>query len=99
GEAERARAALHEARDIFQGTPELLGTRWHLDVQRAEALTLQALGEHAEAFQQLLGYHESLADLLARENSERVMELRVSMEGVRKDMEIDLLRQQARADA
>lgn len=99
GEAERARAALHEARDIFQGTPELLGTRWHLDVQRAEALTLQALGEHAEAFQRLLGYHESLADLLARENSERVMELRVSMEGVRKDMEIDLLRQQARADA
>lgn len=99
GDASAARAALNRARAIFSGIPELQGTLWEIDVQRAEALTLERLNEHEKAFEKLLTYHEQSTALRSRENSERLMELRVSMENARKDMEIDLLRQQARADA
>lgn len=99
GRGSEARQALERARQIFAGLPELRDTQWAIDVQRAEALTLERLGEHEAAFDKLLGYHELSTALQARENSERLIELRVNMENARKDMEIDLLRQQARTDA
>lgn len=99
GRESEARQALDRARQIFAALPELRDTQWAIDVQRAEALTLERLGDHEAAFDRLLAYHEQSSALQARESSERLMELRVSMENARKDMEIDLLRQQARTDA
>lgn len=99
GEGPQAREALRQAREIFAGIPELQGTRWEIDVKRAEALTLHALGDHEAAFQKLLTYHDQFTKLLTEENTDRLIELRVGMENARKDMEINLLRQQSRVNA
>lgn len=98
GSPEQALAALDQAREIFTGIPELRGTRWEIDVGKSEALVRAELGQHQRAFELLLAYHEELTALLTRNASERFIQLQASMETARKDMEINLLKEQARAD-
>ncbi|MDO8861053.1 GGDEF domain-containing protein [Haliea sp. E1-2-M8] len=98
GEAQAALAAIASARAIFNAIPELTGTSWHLDVDRAEALVHFHLNEHERAFSKLLAFHEDFTELQARSASERVMRMRVDLEDERKNTEIRLLREQARAD-
>lgn len=98
GEAQQALAAIARARAIFATIPELLGTRWHLDVDRAEALVRFHLDEPATAFEQLLNFHEAFSKLQARTASEQTARMRVDLEDERKNIEIGLLREQARAD-
>lgn len=99
GEARQALVAIADARAIFDSIPELRGTRWHLDVDRAEALVRFHLNDPAGAFTQLLAFHEDFTDLQARSASEQAMRMRVDLEDERKNTEIGLLREQARADS
>ncbi len=98
GEKQAALEAIAAARVIFDAIPELRGTRWHLDVDRAEALVRFHLNEPTGAFEQLLTFHEEFTKLQARSASEQVMRMRVDLEDERKNTEIRLLREQARAD-
>lgn len=98
GEAGAALAAIADARAIFDSIPELRGTRWHLDVDRAEALVRFHLDDSEAAFEKLLAFHRDFTELQSRNASEQVMRMRVDLENERKDTEISLLREQARAD-
>ncbi|QIB65923.1 tetratricopeptide repeat-containing diguanylate cyclase [Kineobactrum salinum] len=98
GATAEALAALEQARSIFAGIPELQGTRWEIEVDKSEALVLARQGQYQRAFELLLAYHEELTALLTRNASERFVKLQASMENARKDIEIDLLKEQARAD-
>lgn len=99
GDLRSARAAVASAREIFDGIPDLDDTHWALEVLRVEAAVEAAAGNSARAYELLLAFHDRTMALQRRQASERLMEMRVRMEDVRKDHELELLREQSRADA
>jgi len=99
GDAAGADEAIDSARDVFDQMEEFKGTRWEVDVLKAESQVAAAFGDHSRAYQLLLTFHEQIAALLRKNASERLMTLRVEMEDARKDHEIALLKEEARVDA
>jgi len=95
GDGDAARDALQRAREIIAGIPELAGTRWDIDLLRAEAQMLAALGQYDEAYESLLHYHEQRIALLESNASERRVSQRDALENIRQSLQIELLQEQA----
>lgn len=99
GHYPQAREAIASAREIFDQLEELKGTRWELEVLKAESKVEAAAGNMGRAYSLLSSYHEQILAWQRKVSSERLMTLRVEMENARKDHEIQLLREQSRVDA
>lgn len=99
GQAEAAHEALANAKLIFDAIPEIQGTTWEIDLTRARALVEWRLGNTDEAMPLIMDFHDRAIDLERRNASERMLRSRTEMENERKDLEIELLREQANVTA
>mgnify|MGYP001942298708 FL=1 len=91
-----AQKALDHAADIFAQMPELLGTRWQLEVVKIRAELAQANGNGSQAYQLLKSYNQSQVALLEKNSADRLLRVRGALEHERQNVEISLLQQRAK---
>lgn len=99
GALAEARLALENARDLLDGIPELKGTTWQLELLQVEASILAAEHKHDQAYTLMQQFHEAYLKQYQAQASGRLSSLRTNMEGQRKDLEIEQLRQARLVDA
>lgn len=95
GDAAAARAALARARSTIESVPELQGTRWAVDLDKADADVSAALGNYEQAYRSLLRYHEAQLALQRENASEQRQSRRTALENARQALQIELLEEQA----
>jgi len=93
---EAAQRSLDNATDIFAQMPELLGTRWQIEVIKIRAELAQAKGNGSQAYQLLKFYNKSQVALLEKNSAARLLDVRGALEHERQNVEISLLQQRAR---
>lgn len=96
GDAVAARAALLRARSIIENIPTLVGTRWAIDLDKADSDVNAALGDYEQAYRSLLRYHVAQLALQRENASEQRQTRRTAQENARQALQIDLLEEQAR---
>ena len=96
GDAAAATAALARAREIIEGIPALVGTRWAIGLDKAEADLHAALGNYDRAFRALDRYQAAQLSLQRENASERRLSQRAALENARQALQIELLQEQAR---
>ena len=96
GDAAAARAALLRARSIIENMPTLAGTRWAIDLDKADSDVNAALGDYEQAYRALSRYHEAQLALQRENASEQRQNQRTAMENARQALQIELLQEQAR---
>jgi diguanylate cyclase (GGDEF)-like protein len=96
GDGAAARQALQRATAIIGAIEELRGTRWEIDLQRAQAEMLAALGDYQGAYTALRDFHRERIALLETNASQRRVSQRATLENIRQNLQIDLLQEQAR---
>jgi diguanylate cyclase (GGDEF)-like protein len=96
GKLEDAKTALNKADEIFHSLPELLGTRWQIEILKISAELAQAKGNHKEAYQLLKQFNQNEIELLKDNMSDRLLHVRASLEAGRQNIEISLLQQRTK---
>ena len=96
---EAAQKALGHAADIFVQMPELLGTRWQIEVIKIRAELAQAKGNSSQAYQLLKSYNQSQVALLEKNSADRLLRVRGALEHERQNVEISLLQQRAKVQS
>ncbi|WP_284245151.1 diguanylate cyclase [Thalassotalea insulae] len=95
---DEAEQALNNARALFQKIPELLGTAWHLEVDKIAGKLAYAKQDYQVAYQLLATYYQKYTDILIENSSARVASIRASMEIERQEVEQALSKQRIRAE-
>lgn len=90
-----AQASLNLASDIFNSLPELAGTRWQLEVIKIAADIAYNQGDVDKAYQLSTSYYQQYSKLIKTSYSERLANLRVSLELEQKNIEIAFLQQRS----
>jgi len=96
GRLKEAEQALNKADDIFTSLPELIGTAWQLEVLKISGALAHARGEDKQGYILLNSYYQQYADLLIKNSSSRVINVRASMEIERQEIEKALTLQRAK---
>jgi len=91
-----AEQSLAKADDIFIAFPELIGTRWQIEVIKIRAELAQAQGNSDQAYQLLKEFNDSQLQLLKKNSSDRLLRVRSALEVERQNVEISLLQQRAK---
>jgi len=87
GHLNKAEQALKQADEIFTSLPELIGTAWQLEVIKISGELAHARGEDNQGYNLLNNYYQQYADLLIKNSSSRVINVRASMEIERQEIE------------
>lgn len=95
---DEAETALNNAENIFEKLPELLGTAWHIEIEKILSALTFARGEHLRAYQLLESYYEKYSNVLIESSSVRVTNIRASMELERQEVEKALSSQRIKAE-
>jgi len=90
---EEAQQSLNSASEIFDELPELIGTRWQLEVIKISADIAYAKGDVDQAYQLTNKYYQQYSKIIKSSFSERLAGLRVSLELEQKNIEIAFLQQ------
>jgi len=90
-----AQETLSLANDIFDSLPELVGTRWQLEVIKIAADIAYKQGNVDKAYQLSTSYYQQYSKLIKTSYSERLANLRVSLEVEQKNIEIAFLQQRS----
>lgn len=93
---EKAQQSLDKANDIFKSIPELVGTRWQVEMLKISAELAQAQGNSHEAYQLLTQFNKQEVELLKSNMSDRLLRVRSALETERQNVEISLLQQRAK---
>ncbi|MFQ3193817.1 MAG: two-component system cell cycle response regulator [Colwellia sp.] len=93
GELEQAQASLTKAENIFMSLPELVGTKWQLEVIKLGSELAHARNNDSEAFQLSRQYYQQYNKLLVKNSSTRLTSARAAMENERKYIENALTQQ------
>jgi diguanylate cyclase (GGDEF)-like protein len=96
GDAAASRATLLRARAIIENMPTLAGTRWAIDLDKADSDVNAALGNYEQAYRALLRYHGAQLALQRDNASEQRQSGRTALENARQALQIELLQEQAR---
>lgn len=91
-----AEAALDNAATIFANIPELIGTRWQIEVIKIRAQLSQAKGNNEKAYQLLKEFNQREVALLKKNSSDRLLRVRSALEVERQNVEISLLQQRTK---
>lgn len=91
-----ARIALDKADEIFKAIPELLGTRWQIEVLKIKAELNKAQGNYKVAYQLLDEFNENEIALLKNNMSERLLSVRGALEAERQNVKISLLEERTK---
>ena len=93
GKLDAAQASLNQAEAIFKSLPELIGTAWQLEVLKIAGAIAHARGDHEQGYVLLNEYYQKYADLLIKNSSSRVINVKAYMEIERQEIEKALLLQ------
>jgi len=93
-----ASEALEQANDIFEGIPELVGTRWQLEVTKIAGELAFANGELEKAYQHVNDYYDQYIKLVRESASARLVNVKALLELERQEIEEALVSQRSRAD-
>lgn len=88
-----AAAALNNAEAIFTDIPELVGTRWQVEVIEIRAQLLQVKGDNEEAYLLLKQFNKRKVAQLEKSAADRLVRVRAALEVERKNVENALLQQ------
>ncbi len=91
-----ATIALDNAATIFANMPELIGTRWQIEVIEIRAQLQQAKGNNEQAYQLLKQFNQRKVALLKKNTSDRLLRVRGVLEAERQNVENSLLQQRAK---
>ncbi|MBA6233280.1 MULTISPECIES: diguanylate cyclase [unclassified Colwellia] len=93
GKLEQAQASLTKAENIFMSLPELVGTKWQLEVIKLGSELAHARNNDSEAFQLSRQYYQQYNKLLVKNSSMRLTSARAAMENERMYIENALTQQ------
>jgi diguanylate cyclase (GGDEF)-like protein len=93
GKLEQAQTSLTKAENIFMSLPELVGTKWQLEVIKLGSELAHARSNDSEAFQLSRQYYQQYNQLLVKNSSTRLTSARAAMENERKYIENALTQQ------
>jgi len=93
-----ATLALDNAEKIFADIPELIDTRWQIEVIKIRAQLSDAKGEGKQAYLLLKQFNEREVALLKKNSSDRLLRVRGALEVERQNVEISLLQQRTKVD-
>lgn len=96
GQFKAAGTSLDAADKIFTDIPELIGTRWQIEVKKIRAELAQAQGDGSEAYQLLKQYNMAEIAQYKKNASEQLLRVRGALEHERQNVEISLLQQRAK---
>lgn len=88
-----AEQALETAKRIFADFPELLDSRWQLELIKIKSSLKYAQGYYKESVDLLNRYYDQYLELIIINNSERMINVRTKLESERKTMENVLIKQ------
>lgn len=89
----QAEQSLDQAAAIFANIPELIGTRWQLEVIKIRAELAHISEDNKKAYQLLKDYNEKQVALITKKASDRLLRVRGAFEHDRQNVEISLLQQ------
>lgn len=87
---EKADAALVKAENIYLQYPELVGTRWQLELIKVRGELNYAARNYQVSFDLLHDYYRRYVALIKTHSSERIIKVRTNLELERKNIENDL---------
>ena len=90
---DNAQVTLQLAADIFESLPELLGTRWQLEVMKIASEIAYAQGNIDKAYQLITDYYQQYTQVMKVSSSERLAGMRIRLEFEQKNIEIAFLQQ------
>ena len=96
GKLDEAKKSLEKANQIFKSIPELVGTRWLIEILKISAELAQAQGNSKEAYQLLKQFSQNEIELLKKNMSDRLLQVRGALEAERQNVEISLLQQRTK---
>tara|TARA_R110001583_G_scaffold11696_2_gene52611 strand:+ start:483 stop:2435 length:1953 start_codon:yes stop_codon:yes gene_type:complete len=96
GKLDEAKKSLEKANQIFKSIPELVGTRWLIEILKISAELAQAQGNSKEAYQLLKQFSQNKIELLKKNMSDRLLQVRGALEAERQNVEISLLQQRTK---
>ena len=91
-----ATTALDNAASIFANIPELIGTKWQIEVIKIRAQLLQSKGDNEQAYLLLKQFNQREVALLRKNSSDRLLRVRGALEVERQNVEISLLQQRTK---
>jgi tetratricopeptide (TPR) repeat protein len=94
GQLPEAERALLNAKSLFEELPDLKESKWEIELAKVESDLAYAKGDYKQAMDLRLAYDQKKSVLDSRAYSKRFLDVRTSMEGQKKDFEIQLLREQ-----
>lgn len=94
-----AEKSLAQASEIFDAIPELIGTRWQVEIIKIQAELAQANGQSSEAYQLLKQFNKNEIAMLKQNSAAQLLRIRSTLEDERKNVEIALLQQRAKVQA
>jgi diguanylate cyclase (GGDEF)-like protein len=80
GRLDEAGVAIANARTIFANIPELIGTKWQLEVKKISAELAHAQGQYDVSFRMLGQYYSEFTELLLKNSSQRLLKVRAGLE-------------------
>jgi len=105
GRLDEAGVAIANARTIFANIPELIGTKWQLEVKKISAELAYAQGQYDVSLRMLGQYYSEFTELLLKNSSQRLLKVRAGLEMERmkisqaleeKHTQVDTLEQEKR---
>lgn len=90
GRIDEAILALNKAKSIFQQLPDLDGTSWQLEIIKIESQIALAKDEYHLSYQLLDDYYKKYTELLIKNSSDRLINVRTDLEQERNEIEKDL---------
>ncbi len=94
GQLLEAEQALDEASALFLALPDLKGSRWEIELIKVESNLAYASGDFKRAMDLWRDYDAKKTALDRKAYTKRFLDVRTSMDGQKKDLEIQLLREQ-----
>lgn len=88
-----AENSLNNAATIFVNIPELMGTRWQIEVIKIRAQLLQSKGENEQAYFLLKQFNKRKVAQMEKSASDRLIRVKGTLEGERHNVENSLLQQ------
>jgi diguanylate cyclase (GGDEF)-like protein len=98
-ELELAENTLLQAEEIFEQLPELKGTSWEIEIGAIYSVLEKERGNFEAAYQLMLDYYQRKTKIDADLSDERLASLQNSFEIEKRDAKINLLQEQAKAQA
>ena len=92
----QAEQALAQAQAIFATMPDLMGTTWQIETIDIAHLIAKAKGDYQTSLKLLSEYQQKQSTLSAKTYSEQLIATKANLESQQKDLEIKLLKENAK---